>query len=141
MQLHELTRSKIEKFFHSEKSQSVMEFAGKEYENSLDKIHEKFMDQFRDWLCDEYSLFYEECIKDGIEREIRSLLLGDEKVLEKYSLAPSDWGLRCDHYKIRRKIVEENKDIIKNTYIQSLEEQVARLEDLVDMYKNKYEWR
>lgn len=138
MELHELTRSKIEKFFHSESANKVMEFAGKEYEKSLDKIHDEFMDRFRDWLCDEYSFFYEDCIRDGVQRTVSALLRGDKNILERFNLAPADWGLRCDPYGIRRKIVEDNQDIIGSTYIMSLEEQIARLEDQVQMYRNRY---
>lgn len=131
------TRSKIESFFRNDEAHSVMEIAGKEYEKALDKIHDEFMYRFREYLVDEYSLFYEECVRDGIIKNVSALLLGDLKVLERFNLAPADWGLRCDPDQIRRKIVEANQDIIGSTYIQSLEEQVARLQDDLEFHRNK----
>lgn len=135
MILHKLTRSKIDKFFHSDGASEIMEYAGKEYEKALDKIHDKFMEKFRDWLTDEYSLFFEECVADGIEREVRGLIKGDKDALSRYALAPNSWGIPSDHHKCRRLIVENNQDIIRSTYIQSLEEELARARDSLRWYR------
>ena len=133
--MHSLTNSKIEKFFHSEGGEETMKYAGKLYEKALNDISEDFLYRFREYLVDEYSVFHNGIIRDLVTKEVTSLLLGDEKVLEKYNLAPADWGLRCDPYSIRRKIVENNKDIIGSTYIQSLEEQVARLQSDLEFHR------
>ena len=51
-------------------------------------------------------------------------------MLERYKLKASDWGLPCDPDGIRRKIVQKNADVIKDTYIQSLEEENKRAREL-----------
>ena len=124
--IDKLNKSKIEKFFHSENGERCMKIAGEELRKSLDEIHNEFSDRFTDYLQDEYSLFFADRVRDGIIDQVQKLLAGDDGILERHNLKPSNWGLRCDHNKVRRKIVEENADIIKDTYIRGLEEELER---------------
>jgi len=136
--IDQLNRHKIEKFFHSENGERCMEIAGKELQKSLEEIHNEFTDRFTDYLQDEYSLFFADRVRDGIIDQVQKLLAGDDSVLERHNLKPANWGLRGDHNHVRRKIVEENADIIKDTYIMSLEEELERaLEDLKWLRKDR----
>jgi len=138
MILHKLTRAKIDEFFHSDSGEAMMKLAGKEYEKAMNKVHDEFMERFRDCLVDEYSLFYQELVEESVTREVRALIKGDKDALSRYSLAPNNWGIPSDVHRCRRLIVENNKDIITSTYIEGLEEQLERALELNESYRNRF---
>lgn len=138
MDLHPLQRHKIERFFHSESGEECMKIAGKLLQKAIDNINNEMCDRFTDYLVDEYSLFYADIVRDGIIQQVSALLAGDDKVLERYKLKAADWGLPCDPDGIRKKIVQDNADVIKDTYIQSLEEENERLREIIKARKDYY---
>ncbi len=138
--LNELTRNKIDKFFHSECGEEVMDYAGKKLGTVLSNIEDEFTFKLRDYLRDEYSVFFEDLVRDGIIKEVNGLLSGKHENLERFGLSPADWGLRCDPEGIRKKVAHDNENIIKDTYVQSLEEENARLRERIDRLNNHSEY-
>jgi hypothetical protein len=138
MDIDKLQSHKIEKFFHSESGERGMKIAGELLKKAIDDINNEMCDRFTDYLVDEYSLFYADRVRDGIIQQVSALLAGDYKVLERYKLKASDWGVPCDPDGIRRKIVQENADVIKDTYIQSLEEENERLRERIKVREGRY---
>ena len=138
MDIDKLQRHKIEKFFHSESGEGCMKIAGELLQKAIGNINNEMCDRFTDYLVDEYSLFYADRVRDGIIQQVSALLAGDDEVLERYKLKASDWGLPCDPDGIRRKIVQENADVIKDTYIQSLQEENERLRERIKVREGYY---
>jgi hypothetical protein len=122
MDIDKLQSHKIEKFFHSESGERGMKIAGELLKKAIDDINNEMCDRFTDYLVDEYSLFYADRVRDGIIQQVSALLAGDYKVLERYKL----------------KAFQENADVIKDTYIQSLEEENERLRERIKVREGRY---
>src|SRR5574343_269110 len=131
MEIDKITWDKIDKFFDSESTQSSMKYVSQQIKKTIDDSTQETIDRLSEFLCDEFRLQYKELVRVGIVCAVKQMLSGDLKVLEEYNLAPADWGLRCDSSGIRRKIVEDNADIIRNTYIKSLEEELKRAREML----------
>ena len=83
-------------------------------------------------MKDEFRLLFADLVQAEVKKVVTDILIGKTAALEEYNLAPADWGLRGDHNGIRRKIVEDNADIIRDTYIQGLEEQLERTKEMLE---------
>ena len=132
MQLDKMTWSKIDKFFDEESTQQSLDYATVRLRKQLDEYTNAVSEKFGDYLKDEFRLLFADLVQTEVKKVVTDILLGNTVALEEYNLAPADWGLRGDHYGIRRKIVEDNADIIRNTYIQGLEEQLERTKEMLE---------
>jgi hypothetical protein len=132
-QLEKLTRDKIDKFFDSETTTSSLEYAKKRLDERLLEYSYKVSDDFGYYLKDEFRLFYADLVKNEVTRVVQQILLGNNSIMEEYNLAPADWGLRCDPYQIRSKIVEDHAEMIRNTYIMSLEDELKRTKQILEI--------
>lgn len=133
MEIDEITWNKIDKFFNAESTQSSMKYVSQQIKKTIDDSTQETIERLSEFLCDEFRLQYKELVRIGVVCAVKQILFGDLKTLEEYNLAPADWGLRCDPSGIRRKIVEDNADIIRNTYIQSLEEELKMTKEMLAM--------
>lgn len=138
MSEYELTHEKVDKFFENETTVNSLDYLGKRFQSELEDYLQKRCDDFRYYLKDEFRLHYVDLVKDGVKEVVRQLLLGNQDVLAEYNLAADSWGVRCDHLGIRRKIVEDNKDIIQAAEIQSLKEELARAREQIRRYQGVY---
>ena len=132
MQLDKMTRSKIDKFFDEDSTQESLSYAAVRLKKQMDDYTNEVSEKFGHYLKDEFRLLFADLVQTEVKKVVTDILLGNTATLEEYNLAPADWGLSCDHYGIRRKIVEDNADIIRNTYIQGLEEQLERTKEMLE---------
>lgn len=131
--LDRMTWDKIDKYFDDERTLSSLKYAGERLKKEIDDYAQERCDRFADYLQDEFRLLFADLVQSEVKKVVQYLLQGDVKALEEYNLAPADWGLRCDTLGIRRKIVEDNADIIRSTYLQSLEEELKRTKEMLEI--------
>lgn len=131
--LDRMTWDRIDKYFDDENTQSSMKYAAERLKKEIDDYAQERCDRFADYLQDEFKLLFADLVRREVKKVIYCLLQGDVEALEEYNLAPADWGLRCDAFGIRRKIVEDNADIIRNTYIKSLEEELKHAKEMLEI--------
>lgn len=134
--LHELSRSKIDSFFDTDGAQEVLKYASQKMNDALTQIQDEAAEKFADYLRDEFRLMFDDIIRAEVIRVVQSMLLGDKEALEEFNLAPADWGLKGDWKRIRQTIVEQNADIIRNTHIQALEEELERAREMLKEYRS-----
>lgn len=132
MQLDKMTWSKIDKFFDEDSTQESLTYAAVRLKKQMEDYTEEVSSRFGDYLKDEFRLLFADLVQAEVKKVVTDILIGKTAALEEYNLAPADWGLRCDPNGIRRKIVEDNADIIRNTYIQGLEEQLERTKEMLE---------
>jgi hypothetical protein len=127
----------VDAFFQKEETQNTLKYASVSISKAIDQLHEDMSKKLSDYLADEFQLRVQSCITDRVFQVVQKMLLGDEKVLEEFNLAPANWGLRCDPHGIRRKIVEANADLIKNTYTMDLEQQLLLAREQLEIYRSR----
>lgn len=132
MDLHKMTWSKIDKFFDSDSMQESLTYAGMRMKAAMQEYTNDCAERFADYLKDEFRLLYGDIVRDEVKRVVREVLLGNQSVLSEYNLAPADWGIGGDHYSIRSKLVEDHADIIKDTHMQALEDQLKRTQEMLE---------
>ena len=131
--LDRMTWDKIDKYFDDENTLSSLKYAGERLKKEIDDYAQERCDRFADYLQDEFKILFADLVHTEVKNVIEALLKGDAQMLEMYNLAPANWGLRCDALGIRRKIVEDNADIIRNTYIQSLEKELEHTKEMLEI--------
>lgn len=132
---HLLTWSKVDKFFDEEGAQSSLKYAALCLNKAITDIQHDLSEKFADYLRDEFRLMFDDIIRREVIRVVSDMMKGDVNSLEEFNLAPADWGLKGDHLGIRRKIIEDNADIIRNTHIRGLEEELERARDIIKRYQ------
>jgi len=129
---HDFNWDKVDKFFDKEKTQEALIYANQRITKAIDEVHHDLSNSLAEYFADEFVLSIEDEITSKVKKVVESLLLGDEKTLEEFNLAPAEWGVKCDYKGLRRKIVEENVDIIKDTHILSLEEELKNARETIN---------
>ena len=133
--LDKMTWSKIDKFFDHENTEIGLDYFSVRLKKEMDEVLQERCNQFAGYMKDEFRLLYADLVRTEVKRVVQALLSGDVTALEEFNLAPADWGLKCDPLGIRRKVVEDNKDVIYSTEMQSLREELLRAQDRIKMYQ------
>lgn len=117
------------------------------YQVIKDKIQEACdtaLDQVKDYICDEYSIQFDEVVLERCNQIISSILRGEEKVPEFYGLIPKTNYrgdiVAYDRNKVREKIVEDFSDKIKDAHVLKLEEELEEVKNQLrfERERNRY---
>jgi len=138
MQVDKITWSKIDKFFESPSTQGAFKYFNTNIQKVLTDNVQDIVDKFNDYLIDEFRLQYADSIHSGVRAVVTDLLKGKPETLAEFNLSPDTWGLRSDPQGIRQKIVDDNIDAIKNTYIMELETRILKMEEKLEIYRERY---
>lgn len=121
------------------------ESVAKQIKTRLDEFCQQAVDATTDYLKDEYSLVFEDMVRDRAKRLVCELLKGNSDVAEAFRLKAgvTHWGADAgkpfvyDPDGVRRAIVERFKDEIVNAELIALKEENESLKRDLKYYRER----